>query len=1837
MFQQWLAQTPESVPYSPLYHRLASWIATAHSFVTGDEENLRQQVIERLGTEGGFSRVKEILDAAPRGEVVDQTELNNWYTNMAVPFMKTIAHHNVAQSLLLERPLDSIHILLHGTGGARGAEFFEAVALASVQVSEHEGLLDNLNATLTVLRRIIEVNGSAKANDRFLHPVRNFEEWLSKQNPTQAKVANCQRLLHRLLKTMGQGLSIPEAQNAPSRTLDTMATFELGADLPGGLREGGPRHDNDHDDISQIEILPTRNEVESQYAEYLPINNPRRLHLPAVEGLIDRHFRLVREDTVGQLRDAVRHQIQQLRRSSGSASQSVSQHKGSHVIIYHDLRFEKIIPGRDYLSLQVSFQQPPNLATKSRNDRKAWWESSRSLQKDALVCVINASGFVSFLSVCEDVRKKTGHHHQTYDSGYFDNAHKATAFLRLIEPYEFSFNSAAACLKVQEKHASRTLVLCEFPGVLLPAFWYTLDALKLIIKKAELPFTELISPQSTNEPAATLNQPPEYMLGRGFYFDLSSLIDNKDTLHLTAERRFDYELLQKHSTLDAAQQMALITGLTSRLALIQGPPGTGKSFVGVAMTKVLLENKVKAHLGPVICVCYTNHALDQLLEHLVKADIKQIIRIGGQSKSEVLQDVNLSKVAKQAADTPTERRRRWELHKQREGLSDSVKNDLATFEDVNAPYVIYQHVQNTNPDHFDDLDKMARTEVDEEGFQLIDYDNRPPLEKWLHPRRADRLNQAWRDASQPRSLNDLQSISLLAMSIPERQALYTFWQEQIRAEKASALSSSFNQIRKVQQSLRNCFRERDLRCLRQANVIGLTTSGLAKNLDLLRRVGSKVLLCEEAGEVLEAHMLTAFLPSIEHAILIGDHQQLRPQIQNYELQSTNPRGRQYSLDVSLFERLIDPPFTFMPKLQYSTLEVQRRMDPSISDLIRQTLYPRLQDHESVLQQPKVAGMCKRLFWVDHRNAEQKRDHTSSRANVFEVDMVAALVSHLVRQCRYGADEIAVLTPYLGQLRKLKRKMASMFEILIDDRDEVQLQQAGLQHDEDTAATGMAVRSTLLKALRLATVDNFQGEEAKVVIISLVRSNDEKNCGFLRTDNRANVLLSRAQHGMYLIGDSSCYEPQPMWAKVIELLRNEGNIADHLPLQCPRHPETAIQVKSADDFLRYSPEGGCDLKCADRLECGHSCPNRCHAQTLHENVWCPEPCLKPRAGCVHLCDNACGDQCGKCNVPVEDVLLPCGHTSTAEPCYIFQDPRLARCNHIVQRDMPGCLHRVDMKCFEIIEDSTPCMTRCGDLLSCHHNCSKHCYQCRKRENGSIINVDHGSCGQVCGAKYNTCGHACTETCHRSRSECGPCKAKCQTRCRHSACAKACNEPCAPCAEPCGAGCEHSETCNLPCAVPCNILPCSMRCSKILACGHSCPSVCGEVCPVEKYCQLCCNNDVRTQVVDYTQMDTYDSVSLDDDPCFVLPCGHVLTMTTLDGIMEFSKFYDADEQGRVTALKESDPFQTPVGYCPQCRCPIQNLQRYNRIWRRALLDESTKKFIAWSTASFVPLSNRLDKEETGLDPANVDGSQETPSADTGTQHDKICLSGPFDSVISSLTRIQPLSRRYRSILHLRKEIQKYLHKVTEAEQPFGRVLAMMESIRIQQGGGQLATADNTSNDNAVLQTKQRILASALSIRCDTTILIDFFGTRRSASTKFMTKYDWRALDVEVDFSDLYETCMSLIAEASSRVYPMVQVECVLYFVRLAALERANLSAANAVNNPTFEERLHQAQQLLATAGEACVKHPSATPGMQEELDAAEKMLREETFYEPVTNEEKRLIIQAMKTEFQVNGHW
>ena len=454
------------------------------------------------------------------------------------------------------------------------------------------------------------------------------------------------------------------------------------------------------------------------------------------------------------------------------------------------------------------------------------------------------------------------------------------------------------------------------------------------------------------------------------------------------------------------------------------------------------------------------------------------------------------------------------------------------------------------------------------------------------------------------------------LSLHDRHRLLVHWIDEIRSDTTDELYEEMKTAQKLQKQMENVYDEVDRRILQDADVIGVTTTGLAKKTTIFKRLRAKVIICEEAGEVMEPHMLSAMLPSVEHFIQIGDHEQLRPQINNHDLSMESQQGQPYQLDRSQFERLSIGE-RGRPSFPLAQLNLQRRMRPEISAFIRQLIYPRLLDHEVTNSLPDVVGMRSNVFWFDHTNLEEGAHadmHSKSQSNLWEVEMTHALVRHILRQGIYKSTDIAVLTPYTGQLQQLRKRMRQDFEIVLSDRDEDILASEGFTMEDNNPQSDQGAAKThgkplekkrMSELLRVATVDNFQGEEAKVVIVSLVRSNKAQRVGFLKTRNRINVLISRAQHGMYLIGNAETYSGQSTWSKIQDMLRASDALGDSLALCCPRHPLTEIKASNPEDFSKNSPEGGCQLTCDRRLpECGHKCQAKCHSQSMHQIFACP---------------------------------------------------------------------------------------------------------------------------------------------------------------------------------------------------------------------------------------------------------------------------------------------------------------------------------------------------------------------------------------------------------------------------------------------------------------------------------------------------------------------------------------------------------------------------------------------------------------------------------------------------------
>ncbi|PIL30184.1 hypothetical protein GSI_07762 [Ganoderma sinense ZZ0214-1] len=287
------------------------------------------------------------------------------------------------------------------------------------------------------------------------------------------------------------------------------------------------------------------------------------------------------------------------------------------------------------------------------------------------------------------------------------------------------------------------------------------------------------------------------------------------------------------------------------------------------------------------------------------------------------------------------------------------------------------------------------------------------------------------------------------MSLAERARLADEWEAGIRArayesqlEYYRSMKADFEEECRINDEMRDDARRR---LLRQTDLIACTTTGAASLTSLLDSIAPKVLMVEEAGQVLEAHILTSLVSSVQHLICIGDPKQLRPTMATFGLSMDSAVGRDlYKFDRSLMERLSDAGYPM------SQINVQRRMRPAISHFIRTILYPKLQDHQVVTEYPPVQGMQTDVFFFNHLNKENGTEDSVSKVNMFEVDMVRDLVVYFLRQGAYsGPGDIAVLCAYLGQLQKVRAALRDLkIAVAVDERDAEQLARQGLEEDSE---------------------------------------------------------------------------------------------------------------------------------------------------------------------------------------------------------------------------------------------------------------------------------------------------------------------------------------------------------------------------------------------------------------------------------------------------------------------------------------------------------------------------------------------------------------------------------------------------------------------------------------------------------------------------------------------------------------------------------------------------------------------------------------------------------------------
>jgi predicted DNA helicase len=230
----------------------------------------------------------------------------------------------------------------------------------------------------------------------------------------------------------------------------------------------------------------------------------------------------------------------------------------------------------------------------------------------------------------------------------------------------------------------------------------------------------------------------------------------------------------------------------------------------------------------------------------------------------------------------------------------------------------------------------------------------------------------------------------------------------------------------------------------------------------LQHLSFHTVLIDEAGQCLEP-LAWCIFPLAPRRVLAGDHLQLPPTVLSQE---ATKRGLNRSV-LELCMHHVQPVFL---------LDTQYRMRAAIAGFSSAYFYEGLLQTATHLQDEGL-----HLHFIDTAGSgyqEERGSNGMSLQNEGELQLVQKLLAteHI------DVQHAAFISPYSGQVA--------------------------------------AAKELLPAGLRISTIDSFQGQEQEIVLLSLVRSNDENDIGFLRDYRRMNVAITRAKERLYIIGDSA---------------------------------------------------------------------------------------------------------------------------------------------------------------------------------------------------------------------------------------------------------------------------------------------------------------------------------------------------------------------------------------------------------------------------------------------------------------------------------------------------------------------------------------------------------------------------------------------------------------------------------------------------------------------------------------------------------------------------------------------
>lgn len=291
----------------------------------------------------------------------------------------------------------------------------------------------------------------------------------------------------------------------------------------------------------------------------------------------------------------------------------------------------------------------------------------------------------------------------------------------------------------------------------------------------------------------------------------------------------------------------------------------------------------------------------------------------------------------------------------------------------------------------------------------------------------------------------------------------------------------------------------------EARVIACTLVGSANR--VLTNHTFTTLFIDEAAQALEAACWIA-IGKADRVILAGDHHQLPPTIKCTEA----ARG---GLDRTLMQKVAaNKPETV------SLLKIQYRMHEDIMRFSSHWFYQDELKAAPEVSQRGILAYDTPVVWFDTADCDFEEDRLSesmSRINkqeaVLLVEQLQTYIEKITKERVLDESiDFGLISPYKSQVQYIR---------------------------------GLIKRNAFFKPFRklitVHTVDGFQGQERDVIMISLVRANDQGNIGFLNDLRRMNVAITRARMKLIILGDASTLTKHAFYRELYKYITAHGHV------------------------------------------------------------------------------------------------------------------------------------------------------------------------------------------------------------------------------------------------------------------------------------------------------------------------------------------------------------------------------------------------------------------------------------------------------------------------------------------------------------------------------------------------------------------------------------------------------------------------------------------------------------------------------------------------------------------------